>query len=53
MDNIISDQFEDVQSVVVIQKGRKVYEFYGDGQPGTLYAVHSVAKSALALLVGP
>lgn len=52
MDQDITDKFGDVQSVVVIQKGRKVYEFYQDGQPDTLREVHSVTKSALALLVG-
>lgn len=52
VDQDITDKFGDVQSVVVIQKGRKVYEFYRDGQPDTLREVHSVTKSALALLVG-
>ncbi len=48
----VTENFGDVQSVVVVLHGRKVYEFYRDGQPDALRAVHSVAKSALALLVG-
>lgn len=52
LDKDISGNFGDVQSVMVIHQGRKVYEFYRDGQPDALRAVHSVVKSALALLVG-
>lgn len=48
----ITENFGDVQSVVVILQGRKVYEYHRDGQANALRTVHSVTKSALALLVG-
>jgi CubicO group peptidase (beta-lactamase class C family) len=48
----ISEQMRDVQSVVVVLRGRTVFEFYRDGAPATLRDVHSVAKSALSALVG-
>ena len=49
---LITEQFADVQSVVVAQKGRVAFEFYRDGAPDKLREVQSVAKSALTSLVG-
>ncbi len=51
-DEGITTSLGDVQSVVVILQGRKVYEYYRDGRPDTLRDAQSVTKSALALLVG-
>jgi CubicO group peptidase (beta-lactamase class C family) len=48
----ITEHLADVQSVVVVLRGRTVFEFYRDGAPATLRDVHSVAKSALSTLVG-
>ena len=52
MDQRIHQSFGDVESAVVVLQGRKVYEFHRDGNPAALRPVHSVVKSALALLVG-
>jgi CubicO group peptidase (beta-lactamase class C family) len=49
---LITGQFADVQSVVVVHKGRAAFEFYRDGAPDKLRDVQSVAKSALSSLVG-
>lgn len=51
-DEAITSALGDVQSVVVVLQGRRVYEYYRDGNPDTLRDVQSVTKSALALLVG-
>lgn len=51
-DEGMAKTFGDVQSVVVVLQGRKVYEYYRDGNPDTLRDAQSVTKSALALLVG-
>lgn len=51
-DEGITTALGDVQSVVVILQGRKVYEYYRDGRPDALRDAQSVTKSALALLVG-
>ena len=51
-DNDIAKASGDVQSVVVILRGRKVYEYYRDGNPDALRDTQSITKSALALLVG-
>ena len=48
----ISEHLGDVQSVVVVLRGRVAFEYYRDGAPATLRDVHSVAKSALSALVG-
>ena len=48
----IAEHLGDVQSVVVVLRGRTVFEFYRDGAPAALRDVHSVAKSALSALVG-
>jgi CubicO group peptidase (beta-lactamase class C family) len=41
-----------VQSVVVVLRGRTVYEYYRDGDRDALRNTQSVTKSALALLAG-
>lgn len=51
-DEGIATALGDVQSVVVILQGRKVYEYYRDGNPATLRSAQSVTKSALSLVVG-
>jgi CubicO group peptidase (beta-lactamase class C family) len=51
-DAAIAQQYGDVQSAVVVLRGRVVYEFYRDGAPGTLRDTQSVAKSALSALAG-
>ena len=48
----ITDTLSDVQSAVVVLNGRQAFSFYRDGDAEALRATHSVAKSALALLVG-
>ncbi|MDP3759262.1 MAG: serine hydrolase [Ramlibacter sp.] len=48
----ITDSLPDVQSVVVVLRGRVVHEFYRDGTPDKLRDAQSVAKSALTSLVG-
>ena len=45
---MITEQFGDVDSVVLVHKGRVAFEFYRDGAPDKLRKVHSVTKSALA-----
>ncbi|MBK6868628.1 MAG: beta-lactamase family protein [Burkholderiales bacterium] len=52
LDQEIREQLADVQSVVVMRQGRVVYRFYRDGNPEALRDTQSVAKSALAMLVG-
>ncbi len=51
-DEALAQRFTDVQSVVVVQRGRVVYEFYRDGERDRLRDQQSVTKSALAALVG-
>lgn len=51
MDDTIAQQ-ADVQSVVVVQRGRVVYQYHRDGLPNALRDVQSVVKSALSALVG-
>jgi CubicO group peptidase (beta-lactamase class C family) len=48
----IGERFTDVQSVVVSQGGRLVYQYWRDGNPDALRDVHSVMKSALSTLIG-
>lgn len=48
----LQQQFSDVQSAVIVQRGRVVYEYYRDEAPGQLRDVQSVAKSALSTLIG-
>ena len=52
IDKALADRLTDVQSVVVVQQGRTVYQYYRDGEPDALRDTQSVAKSALAVLVG-
>ncbi|RYG09972.1 MAG: class C beta-lactamase-related serine hydrolase [Burkholderiales bacterium] len=52
LDTTIAAELGDVQSVVVVLRGRTVFEYYRDGNPTALRDVHSVAKSALSALVG-
>ena len=51
MDDVVRG-LADVQSVVVLLHGRTSYEFHRDGKPETLHDTQSVAKSALAAVVG-
>lgn len=51
-DKEITENLGDVQSVVVVLRGRTVYEYYRDGNPEALRDTQSVTKSALAVLVG-
>ena len=48
----LAERLTDVQSVVVLVRGRVAFEFYRDGAPGKLREIQSVRKSALSLLVG-
>lgn len=50
--DFIATQLTDVQSVVVMQKGRVVHGYYRDGDPNVLRDVQSVNKSLLSLLTG-
>lgn len=52
VDRALSEGLEDVQSVVVLQRGRVVYQFYRDGTSDRPRLVASVTKSALSTLVG-
>jgi CubicO group peptidase (beta-lactamase class C family) len=52
VDQAITQHLADVQSAVVVLRGRVVYEFYRDGKSTALRDVQSVAKSALSSLVG-
>lgn len=44
-DQVITERFLAVQSVVVALKGRVVYRYYRDGAPDALRDVHSVSKT--------
>lgn len=49
----IDQQLTDVRSVVVVQRGKRVFEYYrGELTPASLQSVESVTKSVLSLLVG-
>lgn len=48
----IAGELPDVQSAVVAQRGRVVFEYYRDGSADTLREQMSVSKSALSLLAG-
>lgn len=48
----IAERLADVQSVVVVLRGRVVYQYFRDGDPERLRDTQSVAKSALATLAG-
>ena len=51
-DAALAQQFTDVQSAVVVQRGRVVYRFYRDGEPEKLRDTQSASKSALSALLG-
>ena len=51
-DTALAQQFTDVQSAVVVQRGRVVYSFYRDGDAARLRDTQSTAKSALSVLLG-
>ena len=52
LDQAIGERLTDIQSVAVLLQGRLAYQFYRDGNPQALRDTQSVAKSALAALVG-
>ena len=52
VERALAEGLPDVQSVVVLQRGRLAYQFHRDGAGETPRAVASVAKSALSTLVG-
>lgn len=51
-DQAISERLTDIQSVAVVLKGRTAYQYHRDGNPEALRDTQSVAKSALAALLG-
>lgn len=51
-DAALAAQFTDVQSAVVVLRGRVVYTFYRDGDPHKLRDTQSASKSALSALLG-
>ena len=51
-DQDVGDRLKDIQSVVVVLQGRTAYQYHRDGNPEALRDTQSVAKSALAALVG-
>lgn len=51
-DTALARQFTDVESAVVVLRGRVVHTFYRDADASKLRDTQSVAKSALAILVG-
>nr|WP_283254332.1 serine hydrolase [Ramlibacter paludis] len=52
VDAQLAQRFTDVESVVVLLRGRVAYEYYRDGQRERLRDVQSVQKSALSALTG-
>lgn len=48
----LATQFTDVQSAVVVLRGRVVYSFYRDGNAQALRDTQSASKSALSALLG-
>ncbi len=51
-DQGIGERLPDIQSVVVVLRGRIAYQYHRDGNPEALRDTQSVTKSALAALVG-
>ena len=49
---LLAERLTDVQSLVVVLRGRVAYAFYRDGKPDALRNVQSVEKSALSALFG-
>ncbi|MDP3228031.1 MAG: serine hydrolase [Acidovorax sp.] len=52
LDAALSSQLTDVQSAVVVLRGRVVYRYYRDGEPDKLRDTQSASKSALSALLG-
>lgn len=52
IEQVIGENFRDVQSVVVAVRTHVAFQYDRDGNPDALREVHSVAKSALAVVVG-
>jgi CubicO group peptidase (beta-lactamase class C family) len=52
VDQGIRERLADIQDVVVLLQGRVAYQYHRDGNADTLRDTQSVAKSALAALVG-
>lgn len=52
VDAALATQFTDVQSAVVVLRGRVVYTFYRDGDAQKLRDTQSASKSALSALLG-
>lgn len=52
VERALAERLTDIQSAVVLLRGRVVFEFYRDGLPDKLRDTQSVRKSALSALVG-
>jgi CubicO group peptidase (beta-lactamase class C family) len=52
LDATLSAQLTDVQSAVVVLRGRVAYRYYRDGAPDKLRDTQSASKSALSALLG-
>lgn len=52
LDAALSTKLTDVQSAVVVLRGRVVYRYYRDGEPDKLRDTQSASKSALSALLG-
>lgn len=52
VDAVLATQLTDVQSAVVLLRGRTVYSYYRDGNADALRDTQSAAKSAMSALVG-
>ena len=50
--SVLATEFTDVDSAVVVLRGRVVYRFYRDGEPDKLRDTQSASKSALSALLG-
>lgn len=52
LDDVIGTRLTDIQGLVVVLQGRIAYQYQRSGNPQALHDTQSVAKSALATLVG-
>lgn len=52
VDRQLAARFTDVESLVVVLRGRVIHEYYRDGQRERLRDIQSVEKSALSALAG-
>lgn len=52
VERALAERFTDIDSLVVLVRGRVAYAFYRDGDPERLRNVQSVEKSALSALAG-